>query len=115
MGNLLKGTYPLPLAWTRRTGGAAEAQAGAGAGAQHGTRERRGGGREQSEPETRFKLPTRPNRRFPVPIYRFGLTGNRSISVEFKIEFENLSSTGSYRYTGLLDRFTGGLADIPVI
>ena len=59
------------------------------------------------ELETRFKLPTRPNRLFPVPVYRSGLAGNLSISLEFKIKFKNLSSTGSYRYTGRLDRFTG--------
>ena len=51
--------------------------------------------------------PDRPNRRGPVPVYRSGLAGNRSVPVEFKIEFKNLRSTGSYRYTGRLDRFTG--------
>ena len=43
--------------------------------------------------------PDRPNRRGPVPVYR-------SVPVEFKFEFKKLSSTGSYRYTGRLDRFT---------
>ena len=51
--------------------------------------------------------PDRPNRRGPVPVYRSGLAGNRSVQVEFKFEFKKLSSTGSYRYTGRLDRFTG--------
>ena len=51
--------------------------------------------------------PDRPNRRGPVPVYRSGLAGNRSVPVEFKFEFKKLSSTGSYRYTGRLDRFTG--------
>ena len=50
--------------------------------------------------------PDRPNRRGPVPVYRSGLAGNRSVPVEFKFEFKKLSSTGSYRYTGRLDRFT---------
>ena len=49
----------------------------------------------------------RPNRRGPVPVYRSGLAGNRSVPVEFKFELKKLSSTGSYRYTGRLDRFTG--------
>src|SRR6185295_5423535 len=51
--------------------------------------------------------PDRRNRRGPVPVYRSGLAGNRSVPVEFKFEFKKLSSTGSYRYTGRLDRFTG--------
>ena len=51
--------------------------------------------------------PDRPNRRGPVPVYRSGLAGNRSVPVEFKFEFKKLSLTGSYRYTGRLDRFTG--------
>ena len=51
--------------------------------------------------------PDRPNRRGPVPVYRSGLAGNRSVPVEFKFEFKKLSSTGSYWYTGRLDRFTG--------
>ena len=51
--------------------------------------------------------PDRPNRRGPVPVYRSGLAGNRSEPFEVKFEFKNLSSTGSYRYTGRLDRFTG--------
>ena len=51
--------------------------------------------------------PDRPNRRDPVPVYRSGLAENRSVPVEFKFEFKKLSSTGSYRYTGWLDRFTG--------
>src|SRR6185369_8220464 len=46
----------------------------------------------------------RPNRRGPVPVYRSGLAGNRSVPVKFKFEFKKLSSTGSYRYTGWLDR-----------
>ena len=51
--------------------------------------------------------PDRPNRRGPVPVYRSGLAGNWSVPVKFKFEFKKLSSTGSYRYTGRLDRFTG--------
>jgi len=35
------------------------------------------------------------------------LAENRSVSVEFKFEFQKLSSTGWYRYIGRLDRFTG--------
>ena len=38
---------------------------------------------------------------------RSGLAENRSVPVEFKFELKKLSSTGSYRYTGRLDRFTG--------
>ena len=53
--------------------------------------------------------PDRPNRRGPVPVYRSDLAGNRSVPVELKFEFKKLSSTGSYRYTGRLDRFTGRL------
>ena len=53
--------------------------------------------------------PDRPNHRGPVPVYRSGLAGNRSVPVEFKFEFKKLSSTGSYRYTGRFDRFTGRL------
>ena len=51
--------------------------------------------------------PDRPNRRGPVPVYRSGLAGNRSVPVKFKFELKKLSSTGSYRYTGRLDWFTG--------
>ena len=51
--------------------------------------------------------PDRPNRRGPVPVYRSGLARNRSVLVEFKFELKKLSSTGSYRYTGRLNRFTG--------
>ena len=51
--------------------------------------------------------PDRPNHRGPVPVYRSGLAGNRLVPVEFKFEFKKLSSTGSYRYTDRLDRFTG--------
>jgi len=47
------------------------------------------------------------NRRPPVPVYRSGLAGYRSEPVEFKFEFKWRSSTGSYRYTGRFDRFTG--------
>ena len=47
------------------------------------------------------------NRRSPVPVYRTDLTGYRSEPVKFKFEFKWRSSTGSYRYTGRLDRFTG--------
>ena len=50
--------------------------------------------------------PDRPNRQGPVPVYRTGLAENRSVLVEVKFEFKNLSSTGLYRYTGRLDRFT---------
>ena len=39
--------------------------------------------------------------------YRSGLAGNWSVPIEFKFEFKKLSSTGSYRYTDRLDRFTG--------
>ena len=53
--------------------------------------------------------PDRPNRRGPVLVYRSGLAGNRSVPAEFKIEFKNLSSTGSYRYTGRFGRYTGDL------
>ena len=49
----------------------------------------------------------RPNRWGPVPVYRSGLVGNRSVPVEFKFEFKFRSTTGSYRYTGRFDRFTG--------
>ena len=49
---------------------------------------------------TGFYLPTGPAKSVPVPIYRSGLAGNRSVPVEFKFEFKKLSSTGSYRYTG---------------
>src|SRR6185295_5366649 len=51
--------------------------------------------------------PDRRNRRGPVPVYRSGLAGNQSVPVEFKFELKKLSSTGSYRYTGRLGRFTG--------
>ena len=49
--------------------------------------------------------PDRPNRRGPVPVYRSGLAGNRSVPVELKFEFKKLSSTSSYQYTGRFDRF----------
>ena len=65
-----------------------------------------------SQNETNLKLaqgfiyrPDRPNCRGPVPVYWSGLSGNRSVPVEFKFEFKKLSSTGSYRYTGRFDRF----------
>ena len=48
----------------------------------------------------------RPNRCGPVPVYRSGLAGNRSVQVEFKFEFKFRSTTGSYRYTGRLYRYT---------
>ena len=51
--------------------------------------------------------PARPNRRTPVPVYRSGLAGYRSEPVKFKFEFKLPSSTGSYRYTGRFDRYTG--------
>ena len=51
--------------------------------------------------------PVRPNRWGPVPVYRSGLAENRSVPVEFKFEFKFCSTTGSYRYTGRFDRFTG--------
>ena len=51
--------------------------------------------------------PDRPNRRGPVPVYRSGLVGNRSVPVEFKFEFKFRSSTGSYHYISRFDRFIG--------
>ena len=51
--------------------------------------------------------PVGSNRRVPVPVYRTGLAGNQSKPVEVKFEFKSRSATGSYRYTGRLDRFTG--------
>ena len=51
--------------------------------------------------------PVRSNRRGPVPVYRTGLTGNRSKPVEVKFEFKSRSANGSYRLTGRFDRFTG--------
>ena len=48
-------------------------------------------------------IPVRFGRNVPDP---GGLAGNRSVPVEFKFEFKIRSSTGSYRYTGRLDRFT---------
>ena len=54
--------------------------------------------------------PNRPvsgNRQAPVPVYRTGCTGYRQKPVKFKFKFKKLSSTGSYRYTDRLDRFTG--------
>ena len=51
--------------------------------------------------------PVRPNRRRPVPVYQFGLAGYRSEPIKFKFEFKLRRSTGSYRYTGRLDRYTG--------
>ena len=59
--------------------------------------------------------PDRPNRRGPVPVYRSGLAGNRSVPVDFKFEFKFRSWTGSYRYTGRFSRYTDRLACIPVI
>jgi len=47
------------------------------------------------------------NRRPPVPVYRTGLAGYRSEPDKFKFKFKLPRSTGSYRYTGRLDRFTG--------
>ena len=47
--------------------------------------------------------PFRPNRCGPVPVYRSGLVGNRSVPVEVKFR----SSNGSYRYTGRFDRLNG--------
>jgi len=55
---------------------------------------------------TGFNLPTG-NRRPPVPVYRTGLAGYRSEPDKFKFKFKLPRSTGSYRYTGRLDRFTG--------
>ena len=43
----------------------------------------------------------------PVLVYRTGLPRNRSKPVEVKFEFKSRIATGSYRYTGRLDRFTG--------
>jgi len=72
----------------------------------HGT-----GGKDISDHQwsarRRDHRPVRPNQCGPVPVYRFGLAGNRSVPVEFKFEFKFRSTTGSYRYTGRLDRFTG--------
>ena len=51
--------------------------------------------------------PVRPNRYGPVPVYRSGLAGNRSVPVEVKFEFKFRSSNGSYRYTGRFGRYTG--------
>ena len=52
-----------------------------------------------------FHLPTGPAKPpgsgTGIPV-RFGRK-----PVEFKFEFKKLSSTGSYRYTGRLERFTG--------
>ena len=48
--------------------------------------------------------PVRPNRCIPVPVYRSGLAGNRSVPMEFKFEFKFRSTTGLYRYTGRFDR-----------
>jgi len=50
--------------------------------------------------------PVRPNRCGPVPVYRSGLAGNRSVPVEVKFKFKFRSSNGSYRYTSQFDRFT---------
>ena len=38
--------------------------------------------------------PDRSNRQGPVPVYRSGLAGNRSVPVEFKFEFKFRSTTG---------------------
>jgi hypothetical protein len=54
-----------------------------------------------------YSRPVTGNRGSPVPVYRTGLTGYRSEQVEFKFEFKKRSSTGSYRYTGRFDWFTG--------
>ena len=51
--------------------------------------------------------PLTDNRRPPVPVYRTGLAGYRSEPDKFKFKFKLPRSTGSYRYTGRLDRFTG--------
>ena len=50
--------------------------------------------------------PVRSNQRAPVPVYRTGLTGNRSKPVGFKFEFKIPSATGLDRYTSRFDRFT---------
>ena len=54
-----------------------------------------------------FSRPVDPNRRPPVPVYRTSWTGNRFIPAKLKFEFKWRSSTGSYWYTGRLDRYTG--------
>ena len=54
-----------------------------------------------------FSQPDTPNRSTPVPVKRTGLTGYRQKPVKFKFEFKKLSSTGSYRYTGLPAGLTG--------
>ena len=55
-----------------------------------------------------FKIrPVTGNRRPPVPVYRSGLAGYRSELDKFKFKFKLPSSTGSYRYTGRFDRYTG--------
>jgi len=51
--------------------------------------------------------PVQSNRRAPIPVYRTGLTGNRSKPVGFKFEFEIPSATGLDQYTGQFDRYTG--------
>ena len=48
----------------------------------------------------------RSNRRTPVPVYRTGLTGNRSKPVGFKFEFKSSSATGLDRFAGRFDLFT---------
>ena len=48
--------------------------------------------------------PVRPNRPGPVPVYRTGLAGNRSVPVEVKFEYKIRSANGSDRYTGRFDR-----------
>ena len=68
----------------------------------------RNGERTVTDPKQGFTYrPVRPNRCGPVPVYRSGLVRNRSVPIEFKFEFKFRSTTGSYRYTGRLDRFTG--------
>jgi len=51
--------------------------------------------------------PIWPNRQSPVPVYRSGLTGNRSEPIKFKFEFKSRREIGLDRLTDRLDRFTG--------
>jgi hypothetical protein len=51
--------------------------------------------------------PVRSNRRAPVPVYRTGLTGNRSKPVGFKFEFKSPSATSFDWFTDRFDQFTG--------
>ena len=53
--------------------------------------------------QSRVLITDRTGQPGPVPVYRSGLAGNRSVPLEFKFR----SSTDSYRYTGRFDRFTG--------